>query len=114
MQSAAILAGGRATRFSGRDKWALVVEGQTILERQLAELTRVTEDILIVVAPGGGANARAVPAANGVTRRTITDIVPGCGPLGGIHAALAEARGEVVFVVACDMPYLNAAFIAYL
>ncbi len=31
MDSAAILAGGRATRFGGRDKGALVVGGQTIL-----------------------------------------------------------------------------------
>src|SRR5436190_23888098 len=101
MESAAILAGGLATRFGGRDKCALVVEGQTILHRQLTELAHVTEDILIVGGregtTAGGTNARAVPAANGVIPRTIIDIVPGCGPLGGIHAALTQARGEVVF-----------------
>jgi molybdopterin-guanine dinucleotide biosynthesis protein A len=116
VESAAILAGGRATRFGGRDKGALVVGGRTILQRQLTELARVTDDILIVGAGGGrpGAeNARAA-AADGIALRTIVDRVPGCGPLGGIHAALTEARGDAVFVVACDMPYLSAAFVSYL
>src|SRR5204862_1990371 len=50
--------------------------------------------------------------ASGV--RTIRDIVPGCGPLGGLHAALTAAREDAVFVVACDMPYVTAAFAEYL
>jgi molybdopterin-guanine dinucleotide biosynthesis protein A len=36
--SAAILAGGRASRFGGRDKSALIVNGRTILDRQLSAL----------------------------------------------------------------------------
>src|SRR4051794_40381397 len=118
MQSAAILAGGRAARFGGRDKSALLVEGQPILQRQLIALAHVTDDILIVGAhhgaQAGTVNARAVPTGDGIAPRPIADIMPGCGPLGGIHAALSEARGEVVFVVACDMPYVPAAFVSYL
>jgi molybdenum cofactor guanylyltransferase len=92
VRSAAILAGGQATRFGGRDKSALVVDGRTIRERQIAELLHVTKDILIIT----------------------KDIVPGCGPLGGLHTALTEARGDAVFVVACDMPFLDAAFVEHL
>src|SRR3954470_4123148 len=80
-RSAAILAGGRATRFGGRDKSALIVDGRTILDRQLAALTPLTGDVMIV----GG----AAPAPH----RRIADCVPGCGPLGGLHAALTAARG---------------------
>lgn len=104
MRSAAILAGGRATRLGGRDKSALVVGGCTILSRQIAELSAVDRVDEILIA-GGATHASA---------RTIADIVPGCGPLGGIHAALTEARHEVVFVVACDTPYPTAALITYL
>jgi molybdenum cofactor guanylyltransferase len=104
MNSAAILAGGRATRFGGRDKRALVVEGRTILDRQLAALGPLTDDVLIV---GGD-------AAAGVAARGIPDIVAGCGPLGGLHAALTAARGDALFLVACDMPYVTTAFVAYL
>jgi molybdopterin-guanine dinucleotide biosynthesis protein A len=104
MRTAAILAGGRATRFDGRDKSALVVGGRTILSRQIAEIAAVdgVEEILI-------AGRATHPAA-----RTIADIVPGCGPLGGIHASLTETRSDTVFILACDTPYVTAPLIAHL
>src|SRR3954463_4914198 len=100
MKSAAILAGGRSTRFGGRDKSALIVDGRTILDRQLAALTPLTDDVMIV---GGG----AAPAPH----RYVADSVPGGGPLGGLHAALTAARGDTLFLAACDMPYLTTAFV---
>ncbi|MCU1383557.1 MAG: Molybdopterin-guanine dinucleotide biosynthesis protein [Acidobacteria bacterium] len=102
MNSAAILAGGQATRFGGRDKSALLVDGRAILDRQIAALSPLTEDLMIV----GGAQ-RSAP-------RVIADIVAGCGPLGGLHAALTAARGDALFLVACDMPYVTTAFVEYL
>jgi molybdopterin-guanine dinucleotide biosynthesis protein A len=103
MHSAAILAGGQATRFGGRDKSALLVDGRPILDRQVAALASLTADLLIV----GGQTHHA-------GARTIADIVPACGPLGGLHAALTAARGDALFLVACDMPYVSSPFIAYL
>jgi molybdopterin-guanine dinucleotide biosynthesis protein A len=44
MPTAAILAGGRAARFGGRDKSALVIEGRSILERQITELLPAADD----------------------------------------------------------------------
>jgi len=110
MRSAAILAGGRATRFGGRDKSALVVEGRPIVERQLAELSSVADDIMIVGAGADGAR-RLQPSEQ---LRLVADVVPGCGPLGGLHAALTEMRSDRVFVVACDMPYVDGRFAEYL
>ena len=109
MHSAAILAGGLASRFGGRDKSALVVDGRTIFERQITELSRVTPDILVV----GSTSARH-RATGDTAPRFVADRVPGCGPLGGIHTALTEARGDAVFVVACDMPYVDGTFVTYL
>jgi molybdopterin-guanine dinucleotide biosynthesis protein A len=103
MHSAAILAGGQATRFGGRDKSALVIDGRTILDRQIAELSSLTTDVLIV----GGRLDHA-------KARRVADLVPGCGPLGGLHAALTEARGDAVAVIAGDMPYVTAPLVAYL
>jgi molybdenum cofactor guanylyltransferase len=92
--SAAILAGGQATRFGGRDKSDLVVGGRTIRARQIAELSPLTDDILVI----------------GRER----DIIPDSGPLGGLHAALTEARHDRVLLLACDMPFVTAAFATYL
>jgi len=103
MWSAAILTGGRATRYGGRDKGSLIVDGHTIRERQIAELSEITDDILLV---GGDCHH---PRA-----RSIQDAIGGSGPLGGVHAAVVAARGAAVFVVACDMPYVTAPFVAYL
>jgi len=134
MHSVAILAGGDAKRFGGRDKSALIVDGRTILERQIAELSTVTDDILIVARPFSAsaraevsrASARLAEAPSARRRqdrnreagspepRLITDLVPGCGPLGGLHAALSAARGDALFLVACDMPYVTAPLVSYL
>ena len=106
MLTAAILAGGRSIRFGGRDKSALVVDGRTIFDRQVSELSQIAGEILLV---GGTIESGPRP---GVT--PIADLIPGCGPLGGVHAALSVARSERVIVVACDMPYVSAPFLAYL
>ena len=103
MISAAILAGGRAVRFGGRDKGSLFIDGRTIFDRQIGELSQVAEEILVV--------GDAVPRS-GV--RAVADLVPGCGPLGGVHTALTEARGDVTLVMACDMPFVTAGFLAHL
>ena len=106
MFSAAILAGGRATRFDGRDKSALVVGGSTILERQIEVLSEVADDLMIV----GGPVRPDLPG--GI--RQLPDSVPGCGPLGGLHAALSAARGAATVVLACDMPYVTAPLLNFL
>jgi molybdenum cofactor guanylyltransferase len=106
MWSAAILSGGRATRLQGRDKRALVVNGESILSRQLRELRQVTGDVMIV----GGDPPRETTGMS----RLIADRIPACGPLGGLHTALAEALGAAVVVVACDMPNIRAPFLNHL
>jgi molybdopterin-guanine dinucleotide biosynthesis protein A len=113
MRSAAILAGGRATRFGGRDKSALVVEGRPIVERQLAELSAAADDVMIVGARAAADGMRRLQPS-GDRLRLVADIVPGCGPLGGLHAALTEMRSDRVFLVACDMPYVDGRFAEYL
>jgi molybdopterin-guanine dinucleotide biosynthesis protein A len=98
--TAAIVAGGRATRFGGRDKSRLIVEGRSIIVRQVDVLQRVAAEILIA---GGDASRFAdlgLPVA--------ADRRPGLGPIGGLEAALGAARGDRVLVVACDLPFLDA------
>lgn len=100
--SAAILNGGRARRFDGTDKGSLVVDGQTILARQVEMLTAVPSlrEILLVGGESSHPGTRAIP-----------DQFPGSGPLAGIHAALsaiAERDGDRAVVLACDMPYVTA------
>jgi molybdopterin-guanine dinucleotide biosynthesis protein A len=127
MWSAAILAGGQATRFGGRDKGALLVDGASIRVRQLTVLAQVADDIMIVGPDASMARTARVLEPPIVERqpeeindpadvpvRTIADRVRGCGPLGGLHAALLDARGDALIVLACDMPFPSAPFLAHL
>jgi molybdopterin-guanine dinucleotide biosynthesis protein A len=107
MFSAAILIGGQATRFDGRDKSALVVGGRTILSRQLEALSGVSSDVMDVMIVGGAPGAVA-------SARHVVDLVPGCGPLSGLHAALSAARHDVTLLLACDMPSVTAPLLRHL
>jgi molybdopterin-guanine dinucleotide biosynthesis protein A len=101
--SAAILAGGHARRFGGADKASLVVGGARIIERQLAALASVTDDIRIV------SNDPDRYAVLGV--RVIQDQIRDAGPLGGLHAALVDAAHHGVIVLACDLPFVTPALL---
>jgi molybdopterin-guanine dinucleotide biosynthesis protein A len=95
-----ILAGGHATRFSGQPKGLELIRGTRIIDRVVTALGAASDDLLLV------AND---PAARtwlpGI--RTVGDVRPGCGSLGGLHAALVHA-GQPVLVVAWDMPFVTA------
>jgi molybdenum cofactor guanylyltransferase len=108
MASAAILAGGSATRFGGRDKSTLIVEGRRIIDRQIVELSQVSDDLLVV----GGRLPRPKSGTLGIRR--VADRVAGAGPLAGLDAALAAARDPVVLLIACDMPFVVAPLLGYL
>jgi len=110
MTSAAILTGGEARRFGGRDKGGLLIAGRTILERQIVELSEIADDILIV----GARQNREGPPKGGHPVRLIPDRVAGCGPLAGLDAALAAAQSDVLVVIACDMPFVTAPFLRHL
>jgi molybdenum cofactor guanylyltransferase len=107
MPSAAILAGGRASRFGGRDKSALIVGGLTILDRQMAELEAVSDDVMLVV-------GQRAPATVPARLRVVRDRVLECGPLGGLDAALAAARDDALVLVACDLPFVTARLLGHL
>lgn len=104
MWSAAILAGGRAQRLGGLDKGALVVDGVSVIDRQLAVLRGRARSIVLVGFRGPG------PAPCPV----VDDLAPGTGPLGALVTALSSATTDRVFVLAGDMPFITAPFVEYL
>jgi molybdopterin-guanine dinucleotide biosynthesis protein A len=43
--------------------------------------------------------------------RHCADLVAGLGPIGGLHTALEAASADRVLVIACDLPFLEAALL---
>ena len=103
--SAAILAGGKSRRM-GSDKALLSIGGQTMLEAVSARVSAVAQDVFVVA--DDGAKYRELGL------RVVEDAIPGAGSLGGVYAALLNARHEQCLVVACDMPLLNIELLRYL
>lgn len=110
MTAAAILAGGRATRLDGALKPLLLVGGQRIIDRQLAVLRPLFDEIILVTNDPAPFAAIDVPL--------LPDRQPGKGPLAGIDAALAHfaARDGAppVVCLAGDMPFLSAPLLQHL
>jgi len=98
-----VLAGGKSTRM-GQDKAALTLNGRTLLEHALAALRTVCRDVAVL-----GTYERY-----GTLAPVYEDIHPGCGPLGGIHAALNNSHAAFNLVIAVDTPFLVPDFLSYL
>lgn len=91
-----VLAGGKSSRM-GTDKAMLMLDGRTLLERSVDKLKQSFSEIIIVD------NGKVKYNLPGV--REISDIYHDCGPIGGIHASLSNAKHDRVFVAACDLPF---------
>jgi molybdopterin-guanine dinucleotide biosynthesis protein A len=100
----ALLAGG-ASRRMGRDKRLIEVEGEPMARRVARALAAGTDELLVVVALGGGLPPEIVDRLDA---RVIEDSRTDAGPLAGLEAALATAAHEPVVVAAADMPWLSA------
>jgi len=98
-----LLAGGKSRRM-GEDKRHLVVGEQTLLERGLRVLQSIFCEVLVVIAQDS-------PPLS-IDARVVRDLVPDCGSLGGLYTGLTQATTPYIFVVACDMPFLNQTVIA--
>jgi molybdopterin-guanine dinucleotide biosynthesis protein A len=98
--SGIVLNGGDSQRL-GRDKALLRIGGRALIERALDPLAALFDEVLVVGRP------EAVPEHPAVTR-AVRDVVAGVGPLGGICTGLQAMGRPLGFVVACDMPWLDA------
>ena len=94
--AAAILAGGRARRFGGRNKALVDVGGEPMIARQIRALAGIVDSIMVV------ANDPAPFCRYPV--QVVPDRHPGAGPLAGLDAALAATCAPRMLALACDMP----------
>lgn len=104
--SAAILAGGRATRLGGQLKATLPVGGVAILTRQVEVLSALGVSPVVI------ANDPAPFQPFGLV--VVSDRVTSAGAAGGLYTALAQADAPHVLVLAGDLPFVSAEFLDHL
>ena len=134
-----ILIGGQSRRM-GTDKSQLMLDGQSFVERIAGELSAVTSLVSVVgknadslrtagrMAPQSGCpiGDPAMPALPGsattvpglkhlrMNFKTVPDIYPGWGALGGVHTALSACAAVWALIVACDFPFVTRQLFARL
>jgi molybdopterin-guanine dinucleotide biosynthesis protein A len=96
--TALILAGGESRRM-GSDKTALLLAGQSLLQRTLALMRTLFPAVLVSVRqPRADLDDLDAPQ--------VFDERADAGPLAGLCAGLQRAETPWIFAVAADMPYL--------
>lgn len=102
MLSIVIQAGGQSTRM-GEDKALKPFLGRPLIQRVIERISPIADEILVTT------NRPDDYAFLGL--RLVPDLLPGRGALGGLYTALASANGDMVAVVACDMPFASVPLI---
>ncbi|MGH7570159.1 MAG: molybdenum cofactor guanylyltransferase, partial [Gemmatimonadales bacterium] len=96
-------------RYGGRPKGLVEVGGRRILDRVVDAVRAATGEadppLLVANAPDA--------ASWRPDLRTVPDVRPGCGSLGGIYTAVTAGAGPVL-CVAWDMPFVPPALLAAL
>lgn len=110
MRTAIILVGGEARRAGGQEKYFFSYRGQTFIARLIDTLSGVVDEIVVVARDADQCSRFA--EIEGI--RVVQDIRRGIGPIGGLHAGVRHAHGEMLFVVACDMPCVHPGVIELL
>lgn len=98
-----VLAGGKSTRM-GQDKAAVKLNGLTLLQHALAALREVCGEVAIL----------GKEELYGTLGPVYEDIFSGCGPLGGIHAALSNSKTQFNLIIGVDTPFLAPKLLSYL
>src|SRR2546426_5585407 len=96
----AVLAGGAARRYGGLPKGLEEIGGRRILDRVADAVAAATGAPPLLVA-----NDPRAPSWR-TDLRTVPDVRPGCGSLGGIYSAVL-AGPDAVLCVAWDMPFVT-------
>lgn len=103
--SGIILAGGKNRRM-GTNKAFLSHRGERLIDRTVRLFHDIFSETIIVT------NSPLEYLDQDV--QIVTDIYPGTGALGGVYTGLFHAAGSHAFCAACDMPFLNRDFLAYM
>lgn len=107
--SGIILAGGMSLRL-GHDKVLEKIGDKSLIEQVVSRIDPFSKNIIIVTA-----QKRAFTSLEQNPKvKTVSDIYPGQGSLGGIYTGLVESNSRYNLVVAADMPFLNESLLRYM
>ncbi|WP_336339564.1 molybdenum cofactor guanylyltransferase [Haloarcula brevis] len=114
MRAGAIVAGGRSTRFGDSDKAVADLAGTPMIRRVADRLGGVVDELVVNCRTDQVEAIEAALSDHALDPRFAPDEDPDQGPMAGIRTALGAVESEYAAVVACDMPFVDPAFVDYL
>jgi molybdopterin-guanine dinucleotide biosynthesis protein A len=103
--SIVIQAGGQSSRM-GVDKGLVELCGRTMIENIIERLDPCADELIITT------NQPNIYKKFGI--RLFSDIYKDYGALAGLHTALHSASNEMIFVIACDLPFVNVGLFKFM
>lgn len=99
------MAGGKSSRMKFNKAFARV-GGKPVIEIIIEKLKPLFQEIIII------SNEPQLFKSFGLP--IYQDIYPYLGPVGGIHSALVNASYDHMFILGCDMPFMNMQLVEYM
>lgn len=97
--TAAIIAGGKSRRF-GSPKALAALGNINLIDYAIHTARAISEEIVISYGEDNLFAGKAISV--------VQDVIPGCGPVGGIYTVLLHAKTPWIAVLPCDLPLLNS------
>jgi molybdopterin-guanine dinucleotide biosynthesis protein A len=103
--SVAILAGGLSSRM-GRDKGMVELAGKPLIAHVIEQVSRLSLPIILIANQPERYSFLGLPV--------LPDVFPERSSLNGLYSAVCHSQSDYTLCLACDMPFLNPALLAYL
>ncbi|KOX92093.1 molybdenum cofactor guanylyltransferase [Haloarcula rubripromontorii] len=114
MRAGTIVAGGRSTRFGDSDKAVADLAGTPMIRRVADRLGQAVDELVVNCREDQVEAIEAALSDHALDPEFALDEDPDQGPMAGIATALGAVESEYAAVVACDMPFVDPAFVGYL
>ncbi len=103
--SAIILAGGRSTRMKYNKEY-IKIGNEYLVHQQIKKLQLLFDEIIVV--------SNNKKHYQNYKVKVVSDILEGFSPIIGLHSGLTHSSNDYNYIIACDMPFIDAYFITYL
>ena len=90
----------------GRDKGGIEWGGETLLTHAVKRMSEVFPSVVVLSSASSDGFSGEFPS--------LTDEVPNCGPLAGIHSALRHSNTDWNAFLAVDMPLVSTALLQFI
>lgn len=99
-----ILAGGKSSRM-GYEKGLVLFNGKPMIEYSISVFSQLCNELII---------CSNHSCYNYLGYKVVPDIVPDCGPVGGLYSGLMVSHNELNLIAPCDAPFITIELYTYL